>query len=155
METKTTADRLRELRVDRDMTQREVGEVLGIPQQQYSQYETGQIDLPLRYLRKLIDLFDVSADYLLGRTQRPENKSFRNVQVTKGLFLRGALERRPLAFRGGPRGGGGIRAPAAAQGAGEETLRARQRTCRGNNGRNGGSPMQNSAPRRSEREMQL
>ena len=83
METKTTADRLRELRVDRDMTQREVGEVLGIPQQQYSQYETGQIDLPLRYLRKLIDLFDVSADYLLGRTQRPENKSFRNVQVTK------------------------------------------------------------------------
>ena len=83
METKTTADRLRELRVDRDMTQREVGEVLGIPQQQYSQYETGQIDLPLRYLRKIIDLFDVSADYLLGRTQRPENKSFRNVQVTK------------------------------------------------------------------------
>lgn len=80
---KTTPERLRELRVDRDMTQREVGEVLGIPQQQYSQYETGQIDLPLRYLRKLIDLFDVSADYLLGRTQRPENKSFRNVQVTK------------------------------------------------------------------------
>ena len=44
---------------------------LGIPQQQYSQYETGQIDLPLRYLRKLLDLYDVSADYLLGRTDQP------------------------------------------------------------------------------------
>ena len=74
---------LRALRTDKDMSQKEVGVALGISQQQYSQYETGQIDLPLRYLRKLIDLFDVSADYLLGRTQRPENKSFRNVQVTK------------------------------------------------------------------------
>ena len=46
--------------------------------------KTGQIDLPLRHLRKTPrDLYDVSADYLLGRTQRPENKSFRNVQVTK------------------------------------------------------------------------
>ena len=50
---------------------------------QETKLQQGQIDLPLRYLRKLIDLFDVSADYLLGRTQRPENKSFRNVQVTK------------------------------------------------------------------------
>ena len=74
---------LRELRTDKDMSQKEVGVALGISQQQYSQYETGQIDLPLRHLRKLLDLYDVSADYLLGRTQRPENKSFRNVQVTK------------------------------------------------------------------------
>ena len=81
--TKTTPEILRALRTDKDMSQKEVGVALGISQQQYSQYETGQIDLPLRHLRKLLDLYDVSADYLLGRTQRPENKSFRNVQVTK------------------------------------------------------------------------
>ena len=65
------------------MSQKEVGAALGIPQQQYSQYENGVNEIPLHRFAKLIEIFDVSADYLLGRTQRPENKSFRNVQVTK------------------------------------------------------------------------
>ena len=69
--TKTTPEILRELRTAKDMSQKEVGVALGISQQQYSQYETGQIDLPLRHLRKLLDLYDVSADYLLERTDNP------------------------------------------------------------------------------------
>ena len=81
--TKTTPEILRELRTDKDMSQKEVGAALGIPQQQYSQYENGVNEIPLHRFAKLIEIFDVSADYLLGRTQRPENKSFRNVQVTK------------------------------------------------------------------------
>ena len=60
-----------------------MAEKLGVTPQQYSQYENGVSDIPLHRFVKLIEIFDVSADYLLGRTQRPENKSFRNVQVTK------------------------------------------------------------------------
>ena len=71
------------MREDRDMSQREVADVLGVSQQQYSQYETGAIELPLRHFAKLADLFDVSADFLLGRTTRAKEKSFKNVYVTR------------------------------------------------------------------------
>lgn len=81
--TKTTSDLLRDLREDKDMSQREVAEVLGISQQQYSQYESGLSELSLRYFSKLAELFDVSADYLLGRTERSKDKSFKNVYVTR------------------------------------------------------------------------
>ena len=74
---------LRDLREDRDMSQREAGELLGVSQQQYSQYETGVTELPLRHFSKLVDIFDVSADYLLGRTQKQANRSWQNVQVTR------------------------------------------------------------------------
>lgn len=74
---------LRDLREDSDLSQRDMAEKLGVTPQQYSQYENGVSDIPLHRFVKLIEIFDVSADYLLGRTQRPENKSFRNVQVTK------------------------------------------------------------------------
>lgn len=80
---KTMWEILRDMREDRDMTQRDVAEKLGVSTQQYSQYENGVNEIPLHRFVKLIEIFDVSADYLLGRTQRPENKSFRNVQVTK------------------------------------------------------------------------
>lgn len=81
--TKTTLELLRDLREDKDMSQREVADTLGVSQQQYSQYETGVIELPLRHFLKLAELFDVSADYLLGRTERPANRSFKNVYVTR------------------------------------------------------------------------
>lgn len=64
------------------MSQREVAERLGVSQQQYSQYESGVNELPLRHFEKLAELFDVSADYLLGRIERPANRSFKNVYVT-------------------------------------------------------------------------
>lgn len=81
--TKTTLELLRDLREDHDMSQRQVAEVLGISQQQYSQYENGGNELPLRHFAKLTELFDVSADYLLGRTQRPASGSVQNVLVTR------------------------------------------------------------------------
>lgn len=74
---------LRDLREDSDLSQRDVAEKLGVTPQQYSQYENGVSEIPLHRFIKLVEIFDVSADYLLGRTQRPENRSFRNVQVTK------------------------------------------------------------------------
>ena len=59
--------RIRELREDNDLTQREVAEMLGMSQTGYSKYETGTNDIPTA---KLADFYNVSVDYLLGRTNK-------------------------------------------------------------------------------------
>ena len=60
--------RLRDLREDRDLTQKEVAAVLGIDQRVYSNYETGKRELPSRLAVALADYYGVSTDYLFGRT---------------------------------------------------------------------------------------
>lgn len=64
--------RIRDLREDNDMNQTKVAEYLGMSQTGYSKYETGDNDIPTQILIKLADLYDVSVDYLLGRTNNPE-----------------------------------------------------------------------------------
>ena len=59
-------ERLRALRTDSDMSQAARAAAIGIDQKQYSRYETGTNELPLRYLMKLCQVYGVSADYLLG-----------------------------------------------------------------------------------------
>ncbi len=59
--------RLRDLREDRDMKQKEVAALLHIDQRVYSTYETGKRDVPLRHLLTLADFYGVSLDYLTGR----------------------------------------------------------------------------------------
>ena len=63
--------RVRELREDHDMTQRDIAAVLHMPQPQYFRYEQGYRDIPTDILIRLADLYDVSVDYLLGRTDNP------------------------------------------------------------------------------------
>ena len=60
--------RIRELREDHDLTQREVAEMLGMSQTGYSKYETGTNDIPTAVLINLADFYKTSVDYLLGRT---------------------------------------------------------------------------------------
>ena len=60
--------RLRDLREDMDMNQTRIAEMLGIKQTVYSRYERGFQTLPTEHLVKLADFYDVSADYILGRT---------------------------------------------------------------------------------------
>ena len=60
--------RIRELREDNDLTQREVAEMLGMSQTGYFKYETGTNDIPTAVLIKLADFYKTSVDYLLGRT---------------------------------------------------------------------------------------
>ena len=60
--------RLRELREDRDVTQKELADILHIRQNTYSQYENGQRQLPLDVLIALARYYKTSADYLLGLT---------------------------------------------------------------------------------------
>lgn len=64
--------RIRDLREDADLSQREIAAYLGIQQTVYSRYERGFQTIPLEHLIRLADYYNVSTDYLLGRTQRPE-----------------------------------------------------------------------------------
>ncbi len=60
--------RVRELREDRDIPQREIARRLNMSQTGYSKYETGENDIPTQILIKLADFYKTTTDYLLGRT---------------------------------------------------------------------------------------
>lgn len=60
--------RIRDLREDRDLKQKQVADYLLCDQSLYSKYERGERPLPLEYADKLADFYQVSVDYLLGRT---------------------------------------------------------------------------------------
>ncbi|MBQ7744672.1 MAG: helix-turn-helix transcriptional regulator [Ruminococcus sp.] len=62
--------RLRDLREDNDMKQIDVALYLGIAQTVYSRYERGFQTIPVEHLLKLADLYNVSTDYILGRTDK-------------------------------------------------------------------------------------
>ncbi len=63
--------RIRDMREDSDLTQSDVAAILGIAQTVYSRYERGYQTIPLEHLIKLADHYNVSIDYLVGRTQNP------------------------------------------------------------------------------------
>ncbi len=60
--------RLRDLREDNDLVQKEVAAYLGIDQRVYSNYETGKREIPTRFVCALADFYKTSTDYILGRT---------------------------------------------------------------------------------------
>ncbi|MEE0928396.1 MAG: helix-turn-helix transcriptional regulator [Acutalibacteraceae bacterium] len=60
--------RLKDLREDADMVQKQIAALLGIDQRVYSNYETGKRDIPVRHLLLLADFYKTSTDYILGRT---------------------------------------------------------------------------------------
>ena len=64
--------RLRDLREDRDMRQADIADFLGIKQTVYSRYERGFQNIPLEFLIRLADFYNVSTDYILGRTNNKE-----------------------------------------------------------------------------------
>lgn len=64
--------RLKELRLNKKMTLQQMADVLGLTQRNYQRYETGEVDPPTSKTIALADYFDVSLDYLCGRTDKPE-----------------------------------------------------------------------------------
>ncbi len=60
--------RIRDLREDLDLTQKQVADYLLCDQSLYSKYERDERPLPLEYADKLADYYQVSVDYLIGRT---------------------------------------------------------------------------------------
>ena len=63
--------RLRDLREDHDLVQKEIADILGIDQRVYSNYETGKRELPTHHLIKLAEYYNTSTDYILGLTNNP------------------------------------------------------------------------------------
>ncbi|MBR2861208.1 MAG: helix-turn-helix transcriptional regulator [Clostridia bacterium] len=62
--------RLRDLREDKDMAQKEIAALLGIDQRVYSNYETGKREIPVRFVVILADFYGTTTDYILGRTNK-------------------------------------------------------------------------------------
>lgn len=62
--------RLKDLREDSDLLQKDIAKKLGISQQYYSQYELGNYTMPIELLIKLSKEYNVSLDYLVGLSDK-------------------------------------------------------------------------------------
>ena len=62
---------MRALREDRDLSQKEVAELLQIHQTTYSDYELGNVNIPVEALKQLADFYQTSIDYLVDHTDDP------------------------------------------------------------------------------------
>lgn len=62
--------KIRDLREDHDLTQQYVADILGTSQTMYARYERGANELPIRHLLVLCELYHVSADYILGLSEK-------------------------------------------------------------------------------------
>ena len=64
----TFGEKIRNLREDKDLKQKELAELLKIHQTTYSDYELGKLNIPIPVLHTLADFYETSVDYLLCRT---------------------------------------------------------------------------------------
>ncbi|MEE0097583.1 MAG: helix-turn-helix transcriptional regulator [Oscillospiraceae bacterium] len=64
--------RLEDLRIDHDLTQQEIADKLGCKREVYRRYEKGIRTIPIDYLIILADFYNVTIDYLVGRTNKKQ-----------------------------------------------------------------------------------
>ena len=64
--------RIQDLLTDADLSQKQLSEILHISQRSYSHYETGSRNIPVEMLIRLANYYDISVDYLVGRTDKKE-----------------------------------------------------------------------------------
>lgn len=64
--------RIRDLREDNDLTQKQIAEYLMCDQSLYSKYERGEREIPLNLIIKLADYYNVNIDYLVGRAAKSD-----------------------------------------------------------------------------------
>lgn len=65
-------ERIKNLRIDKDMTQKQMADILHVDQSTYSDYENGKINIPVEALIKISECHETSVDYLIGKTDRKE-----------------------------------------------------------------------------------
>lgn len=68
--------RLKDLREDNDLYQKQIADIIGVSQQYYSEYEKGNRPIPLEKIIKLANYYNVSLDYIVGITD--EKKPYPN-----------------------------------------------------------------------------
>ena len=73
--------RLRDLREDADLTQKEVGTLLNTTQQQYAKYELGVQEIPTHHLLRLAEYYHVSMDYIIGRADWEDTQILNMLQT--------------------------------------------------------------------------
>ena len=71
--------RLEDLRVDHDLTQQDVADILDCQREVYRRYEKGTRTIPIDYLMKLAIYYQVSIDYIVGLTDTKKYHSFSNI----------------------------------------------------------------------------
>ena len=78
-------NRLKELREDKDLFQKDIAQYLKIDQSNYSKYELEKISIPVEYLKSLADFYNTSVDYILYRTdvRKPYPKSIVNEKTAQ------------------------------------------------------------------------
>ena len=64
--------RIRDLREDNDLTQKQISSIINCDQSLYSKYERGERDIPLSLIVELANYYNTSVDYLVGRSSNPE-----------------------------------------------------------------------------------
>lgn len=75
------AQKIRNLREDKDLTQAQIAQLLGTTKNQIGKYERGEQELPIRHLIKLASFYNVSTDYILGM---PEGMPYGHSKTRKG-----------------------------------------------------------------------
>lgn len=81
----TLADRLKELRKSKNLTQSDLGKILGVGKTTISMYENGNSTPNDEIKLKISEYFDVSLDYLLGKSDSKNNPTFKADDVTIAL----------------------------------------------------------------------
>ena len=74
MEVNVRFKRIKDLREDHDMLQKDVAKLLGISQQYYSEYEKGNRTIPIQHLITLSKFYGTSIDYIVGLSNLENNK---------------------------------------------------------------------------------
>lgn len=80
--------RIKDLRIDHDLSQQNIADILQISRQYYTRYECGQVEIPVRHLITLAKFYKVSLDYLVGlsdSSQMQEPSS--NISKNDIMFL--------------------------------------------------------------------
>lgn len=79
-----TTDIIRKLREEEKLTQGYIAKRLGVVQQTYSNYERDNTEVPLEHLSKLADYYEVSIDYMVGRTSFQKPATELNAEYSNG-----------------------------------------------------------------------
>ena len=82
-----TYQRIRDMRVDHDLTQKDIAEKLGLHTTQYQVYERGEVKIPIEFFIDLARLYNVSIDYLTDLTNQPRTLDGSPYTISKNITI--------------------------------------------------------------------